>query len=114
MTRQHRTSNLSFLLLALVIVLCANWIWQMNRQEDAVSYAEVVQLFQQEKVSSFSFSDSHTLTLTLRDRPEGENLVQYRIYDFSLFYSDLNDLVEEQKAAGILTDYDYPPPETTD
>ena len=45
----------------------------------------MVQLFQQEKVSSFAFSDSHTLTLTLRDRPEGENLVQYRIYDFSLF-----------------------------
>ena len=114
MTRQRRTSNLSFLLLALVIFLCINWLWQMNQQEEEISYAEMVQLFQQEKVSSFFFSDNSTVTLTLRDLPEGENTVHYQVYDFSLFYSDLNDLIQEQKAAGIITDYDYPPPETTD
>ena len=113
MTKQHRASNLSFLLLALVIVLCMNWIWRLNQQEDAVTYAEVVQLFEQEKVASFSFSDSHTLNLTLRDQPEDQALIRYQIYDFSLFYNDLNDLVQEQKAKGIITDYEYPPPETT-
>ena len=102
MTKQHRTSNLSFLLLALVIVLCMNWIWRLNQQEDAVTYAEVVQLFEQEKVASFAFSDSHTLNLTLRDRPEGQETLRYQIYDFSLFYNDLNDLVQEQKAKGII------------
>ena len=113
MTKQHRTSNLSFLLLALVIVLCMNWIWRLNQQEDAVTYAEVVQLFEQEKVASFAFSDSHTLNLTLRDRPEGQETLRYQIYDFSLFYNDLNDLVQEQKAKGIISNYEYPPPETT-
>ena len=29
------------------------------------------------------------------------------------FYSDLNDLVKEQKAAGIITSYSYPPPDAT-
>ena len=113
MTRQHRMSNFSFLLLALIIFLCINWLWQINQAEEEISYAEMVQLFQQEQVSSFSFSDSHTVTLTLRDRPEGENTVHYQVYDFSLFYEDLNDLIQEQKAAGIITDYEYPPPETT-
>ncbi len=113
MTKQHRASNLSFLLLALVIVLCMNWIWRLNQQEDAVTYAEVVQLFEQEKVASFAFSDSHTLNLTLRDRPEGQETLRYQIYDFSLFYNDLNDLVQEQKAKGIISNYEYPPPETT-
>ena len=28
MTKQNRTSNLSFLFLALVICLCMSWIWQ--------------------------------------------------------------------------------------
>ncbi len=111
MSRQHRASNLTFLLLALVIFLCMNWIWRLNRQSEELVYSEVVQLFEQEKVSSFSFSDGNTLTLTLRDQPEGQ--VQYHIYDFSLFYSDLNDLVRDQKARGVITSYNYPPPETT-
>lgn len=37
-----------------------------------------------------------------------------RIHDYTLFYNDLNDLVKEQKAAGILTSYSYPPPDGTD
>ena len=113
MTRQNRMSNLSFLLLALVIFLCINWLWQMNRAEEEITYAEMVQLFQQEKVSSFTFTDSHSVTLTLRDQPEGQNTVHYQVYDFDLFYADLNELIQDQKAAGIITDYDYPPPETT-
>ena len=113
MTRQNRMSNLSFLLLALVIFLCINWLWQMNRAEEEITYAEMVQLFQQEKVSSFTFTDSHSVTLTLRDQPEGQNTVRYQVYDFDLFYADLNELIQDQKAAGIITDYDYPPPETT-
>ena len=36
-----------------------------------------------------------------------------RIHDYTLFYNDLNDLVQEQKEAGILTSYSYPPPEGT-
>ena len=55
MSRQHRASNLTFLLLALVIFLCMNWIWRLNRQSEELVYSEVVQLFEQEKVSSFSF-----------------------------------------------------------
>ena len=113
MSRQNRVSNLSFLVLALVIVLCMNWLWRMNQQEKEISYAQMVQMFEQEKVSSFTFPDSHTVVLTLRDRPEGQETVQYRVYDFSLFYSDLNELIQEQKAKGIITDYEYPPPETT-
>ena len=74
MSRQHRASNLTFLLLALVIFLCMNWIWRLNRQSEELVYSEVVQLFEQEKVSSFSFSDGNTLTLTLRDQPEGRNM----------------------------------------
>ena len=70
MSRQHRASNLTFLLLALVIFLCMNWIWRLNRQSEELVYSEVVQLFEQEKVSSFSFSVGNTLTLTLRDQPE--------------------------------------------
>ena len=41
LSRQHRASNLTFLLLALVIFLCMNWIWRLNRQSEELVYSEV-------------------------------------------------------------------------
>ena len=113
MTKQNRTSNLSFLFLALVIFLCMNWIWQLNSKEDRVSYAELRQQFEQENVESFHFTDQHTLEATLYREVGGSKTIRYRVYDFDVFYRDFHELVEEQSFKGIIKDYDYPPPETT-
>ena len=75
-------------------------------KEPEISYAEVVQLFEQEKVKSFTVQDT-TLTLKLREAVDGKTELRKELYDFDLFYDDLNDLVVEQKAAGILEDYNY-------
>ena len=113
MTKQNRTSNLSFLFLALVICLCMSWIWQLNGQEGRVSYAEVRQQFEQENVESFRFTDQHTLELDLYRELSGSKTVRYQVYDFDVFYRDFHELIEAQDAKGIIKDYDYPPPETT-
>ena len=113
MTKQNRTSNLSFLFLALVICLCMSWIWQLNGQEGRVSYAEVRQQFEQETVESFRFTDQHTLELDLYRELSGSKTVRYQVYDFDVFYRDFHELIEAQDAKGIIKDYDYPPPETT-
>ena len=49
-TKQRRLSNLSFVLLALVILLCVNWLWQNDNHVDQLEYSQVRQLFLQEKV----------------------------------------------------------------
>ena len=114
MTKQHRASNFSFLFLALVIFLCLSWIWQTNGQAEQVEYSQVRQMFLQEKVKSFDISSGLTLTMTLREEVNGSTTVRYKLYDFQLFYDDLNDLVQEQYAKGVIEAYDYPDPETTD
>ena len=45
MTKQTRLSNLSFILLAIVILLCVNWLWQSDSQADQMEYSQVRQLF---------------------------------------------------------------------
>ncbi len=104
MSRQNRASNLSFLFLGAVILLCASWIWQMNTQTDPLTFSQVEQLFRQEKVESFVVEDN-LLVLRLRENPE-ESL-RYELYDFDLFYDTLAPLVEEQAAKGVITSYDY-------
>ena len=112
MTRKTRGSNFSLIMLLLIIFVCINGLWRMD-QKPAPDYSEIRQLFEQEKVESFNFTDTTTLVLNLRDAEEDQGTLRYQIYSFELFYEDLNDLVQEQKAKGVITSYNYPPPEST-
>ena len=113
MARQNRTSNFSFLFLALVMLLCFSWLWRMDNSTPKLDYSQVRQQFEQENVESFDFTDEHTLVLNLRREVEGSKTVRYQMYDVDLFFQDMNDLILEQKAKGIITSYDYPPPADT-
>ncbi len=113
MARQNRTSNFSFLFLALVMLVCFSWLWQMDNSTPRLDYSQVRQQFEQENVESFDFTDEHTLVLNLRREVEGSKTVRYQVYDVDLFFQDLNDLILEQKDKGVITSYDYPPPTTT-
>ena len=110
MTKQRRASNFSVLFLVLVIFLCLSWIWQMNSSAPQLDYAQVRQLFQQEKVEELTVSEGHVLTLKLKDSTDK---VRYQLYSFDLFYEDLDPLIQEQYAKGIIKHYDYPPKEST-
>ncbi len=115
MSRQNRASNnFSFVFLALIIALCASWLWQTETRSAQLDYSQVRQLFLQEKVESFSIDAGCNLTMNLREeREDGVKALRYRLYDFQLFYDDLNELIQTQYSQGILTHYDYPPPKTT-
>lgn len=103
---QKRMFNPSLLLLAVVMLLCAAYLWQTGEPKEKLEYSEVVQQFQQENVERFTVSDT-TLTMHLRKAVNGSKTAQYELYDFDLFYDDLNSLIQEQKAEGIITSYDY-------
>ncbi len=113
MTKQNRASGFSFVFLVLVIVVCLSWLWQADTRGTQLDYAQVYQLFQQERVESFTIDANNTLTMNLTDELNGSKTVRYRLHDFQLFYDQLDDLVKEQTAKGIIKSYDYPPPETT-
>ena len=113
MTKQYKRSNLSFALLALVILLCVSWLWQADMGSQQLDYSQVRQLFLQEKVEQVDISSDYVLTMKLREELDGSDVVRYQLYDFQLFYDDLNDLVQEQYAKGVITSYDYPEPQTT-
>ena len=108
------SNNFSFIFLALIIALCASWLWQTETRSVQLDYSQVRQLFIQEKVESFKIDSGYNLTLNLREeRDDGVKTLHYRLYDFQLFFDDLNELVQQQYALGVLTGYDYPPPKTT-
>ena len=113
MTKQRRTPNVSIFFLIVVLMMCVSLLWQMDNQSTVLQYSQVRQLFLQEKVETVDIDTDLTMTLTLREAVNGSKTVQYKLYSFQLFYDDLNDLVQQQYADGIIKDYDYPEPQTT-
>ena len=113
MTKQRRTPNVSIFFLIVVLMMCVSLLWQMDNKSTALQYSQVRQLFLQEKVETVDIDTDLTMTLTLREAVNGSKTVQYKLYSFQLFYDDLNDLVQQQYADGIIKDYDYPEPQTT-
>ncbi len=106
MKRAKTSNTLSFIFLALIIAMCASYLWQSSTQTAKMEYSQVRQLFVQEKVESFEISNN-TLTMNLREKVNGSKTVVFELYDFDLFYDDLNPLVVQQYNDGIIESYNY-------
>ena len=101
MNEKRQLSPAHILLLILGVLLALNVVRSLRTAND-VTYYELRQLFEQEKVQEFYINDSR-LTAKLTD----ETTVGCDLHNFELFYNDLNDLVEQQAAAGIIKNYNY-------
>ena len=102
MTANKRRFSWGAVLLVLLAVCLVYYLASGLRSQDAVSYAQVRQLFLDEKVQEFAISDTR-LTAKLSDG----STVSCDLYDFQVCYDDLNDLVQEQHDQGIIRDYTY-------
>ncbi|MDD3165625.1 MAG: ATP-dependent zinc metalloprotease FtsH [Oscillospiraceae bacterium] len=72
-----------------------------------IPYSQMVSLFENEQVTSFVVKDN-TVTMNLRAPLDGQSSVHHDLNNFSVFYYDLGELIQQQYHDGILTDYDYP------
>ena len=97
------------LVFASVLLLCFSLFGGPKVKE--VSYFEMCGLFRAEQVKSFVFDDG-VITMQLSEpMDDGATTVQHNLASLSLFHDDLGELIEQQRAAGILSeaDSDYHP-----
>ena len=97
-----RKYGFSGIFLVVLMLLLLYYLFAGMRSSDDISYAQLRQLFQQEQVQSFVIRDTR-ITADLKDG----TTATCDLYSFDLFYDDLNELVEQQSASGIITDYNY-------
>ena len=89
--------------LILVFLFAMQYISHSN-DAGKLNYSQMVQLFQQEQVKSFTVQDN-TVTLNLSDGSEDK----CEITDVTLFREDLGELIQQQWTSGVITDYSYEP-----
>ena len=102
----RRARDMGFYALVLVILLATVFSLTGGNEPLVPTYSEVVELFEAQQVESFEIA-GHELTLTLREPFEGKTELSKTLLDVDQFNDDLGELIRQQKAAGILTEYDY-------
>ena len=91
----------------MIILLAVIYTMLTPRQEQEVlSYADVVEMFQKEEVESFVVEGGN-LIITRKGAAETDPAVTYDLYDVGMFWNQLGDLIQQQKDAGIISDYDF-------
>ncbi len=91
----------------MIILLAVIYTMLTPRQEqEALSYADVVEMFQNEEVESFVVEGGN-LIITRKGAAETDPAVTYDLYDVGMFWNQLGDLIQQQKDAGIISDYDF-------
>ncbi len=94
-----------YVVLIIIIIAATSSLFGDMRQE-ALVYSDVLELFEGEHVRYFEIDENNMLTMVTHDGQTYE----YRLLDISLFYNDLNDLVQQQRASGIIEEYNYKEP----
>jgi len=100
---------LGFYVLLIAIMIAV--IFTMTGNSDAKqlkNYSDLVDLFQKEKVKSFT-TEGNTIILQVRTdsgEPPTEE-VTYDLLSFSVFYEDFHELIKEQYEKGVLEKYNY-------
>ncbi len=112
-----KKSNLKviiFYIVLIVVIVIATASLFSSVQNSDLSYLDVRNLFRDEKVKEFVVDGDNVLTMLVRVNKEGEpeqlDRLTYKLRDINLFYNDVYDLVVEQADAGIIEDYNFPPP----
>ena len=89
----------------LVIAFTLIWNW-FSAGGDGLSYAQVVELFQQEKVESFVV-DGDVIQLQLNSEFSGKTRLSTVLADPDGFRSEMLPLLMEQKEKGVLKDFNF-------
>ena len=110
--QRNRSRDIGFYVLILVLLACTLFTLLNQGDESELSYAQVKDLFIDEKVEEFTYDGTkNILHMKVRDSSSesGYKDVYYNMYSFSFFYEELGELVEQQYEKGIIKDYQIEP-----
>ena len=105
MTKQTKRPGMGLYLMAMIVLLMAFYIFSGSMNPPGITYSQVQDLFQDRQVQSFYVKDGTDLYLHLKDG----SVVRNELSSVTIFREDLGDLVDQQRADGILVEYDYAP-----
>ena len=98
----------SLILIVYVVILVMAFTWMLRTfgGNDGLTYSQVVSMFRQEQVRSFTVEDD-TIYLKLHTPVNGEVEFTGTVADADSFRREMWDTIQAQSEAGILESYDF-------
>lgn len=105
-----------FYVVLVVLFIVASQFLLDQKEDDKRTYSEIVELFENEQVKTFTIKSDNTIVINTHDKltesgdiiEKGEKIT-FELRDLGLFEQDLKKLVTEQRREGIIEEYDYEP-----
>ncbi|MHB1150962.1 MAG: ATP-dependent zinc metalloprotease FtsH [Eubacteriales bacterium] len=101
--------NLKIILFYVVligVILIATAALFGNMNTDTLIYSDIVVMFNNGEVKAFEIDEKNNITILTH---EGATY-SFKLLDLSIFYNDLNELVQQQLADGTIESYNYAEP----
>ena len=105
MPKQRRGPGLGLYFAAIILLLAAYLVFYGSARTASVSYAQVEELFREERVEKFLVRNGDELYLYLKDG----STVRNELESTYAFREDFGEIIREQRERGVLQDYDYAP-----
>ena len=106
-----KRKNLPVIIYLLALCVLLYGVMHMaSLSSQALSYSDIVELFENEQVKSFIVRDN-MIRLELHEPLNGETDLQANLANPESFRAEMTPLLREQKAQGILESYDFQPEE---
>jgi len=106
--QQRRFPNFGVILFILALFIGLFMILSSEADNREPTYSQVRAMFEAEQVKAFSVEDGLLILDLHKPLEDGRDTVTKKLASFEVFYNDLHELIDEQVAAGIIEDYDYP------
>ena len=104
MDKRFNPRDTLFFMLVIAVLVVAVFSLRGMSAAPQTSWAQIRTLLEQQKADTVTVKDN-TLTIRLKDG----KTVTTTLYSTWMFYQEFNDLLVRQKAAGVLSDYNYLP-----
>ncbi len=105
LTKEKNRPGLGLYLMMILLLLLAYQLLFGAGRTGEVTYAQVESLFRSEQVESFYVKNGRDLYMTLKDG----TMVRNQLGSVELFRQEMDELIQDQKARGVIADYDYAP-----
>jgi len=108
MNKRSHSNLRAILIYALIIAVIIFIVSRLfsTGQTETLTYSDVVALFKEGKVESFVIDGNNNLIMKLHDEKLEKT---YKLKEVDYFREDLGELIEQQRADGTLSKFDYEP-----
>ncbi len=100
-----------YIVVLVVVVVLLSTLFSGGGEKDKITYDDIISYFHNEQVETVVVSNKNILTLGLDTNGDNavDKTISYKLKSFDMFYWSFDEIIRDQVARGIITEYEPEP-----